>query len=68
MCVCMCVCVSVCPCSRLLITTVVMWCDIDPIHMVNKFYSCFMATVVLIINGHGLALVHVVDTNQLSVN
>ena len=30
-CVCVCVCVLVCPPPRLLLTSGVMWCDIDPI-------------------------------------
>ena len=30
------------------------WCDVDLTQLVNEFYSCYMATVVVIINGHGL--------------
>ena len=35
--------VCVCPPSRLLITSGMMWCDMDPMRLVNKFYSCYMA-------------------------
>ena len=48
-----CVFMCVCPPQRLLITSGVMWCHMDPIRLVNKFYSCNMATVVVIVNGHG---------------
>ena len=56
--------VSMCVClrPRLLITSGVMWRDID------KFYSCCMVTVVVIVNGRALALVRVVDTNPLRVS
>ena len=50
-CVCMCVCVYVCVPLRLLITSGVMWCD-----MLSKFYSCYMAIVLSIINGCGLGI------------
>ena len=33
--VCMCMCVSVCPPPRLLITSGVIWCDIDPTRLVK---------------------------------
>ena len=41
LCVCVCVCVYVCVCVcvsaiRLLITSDVMWCHIDPIHLVKQ--------------------------------
>ena len=52
----MCVFVCVCPPPRLLITSGVMWCDIDSRHWLNKFYSCYMATVVVIVNGRGLGI------------
>ena len=45
-CVCVCVCVST---LRLLITSGVIW---TPYDWLNKFYSCYMATVVIIVNGH----------------
>ena len=35
-CACVCVCVCVCVPPRLLITSGVMWCDIDPIRLVNS--------------------------------
>ena len=60
MCVCVCVCVClrvcVCPLPRLLITSGVMWRDIDPYDWLNKSYSCYMAIVVAIINGRGLGI------------
>ena len=52
----MCVCVPVCPSPRLLITSGVIWHDMNLIRLVNKFYSCYMATVVVIVNGHGLSI------------
>ena len=36
MCVCVCVCLHVCPPPRLLITSGVMWRDIDPIRLVKQ--------------------------------
>ena len=50
--VCVLACVCVCPRPRLLITSGVMWRDIDLIW----FYSCYIATVVVIINGRGLGI------------
>ena len=34
------------------------WHDVvcDPMRLVKKFYSCYMATVVVIVNGHGLGI------------
>ena len=54
----MCLCVCVCPPLRLLITSAVIW---TPYDWLNKFYSCYMATVVMetvvvIINGRGLGI------------
>ena len=43
----------VCPRLRLLITSGVIWTSYD---WLNKFYSCYMATVVVIVNGHGLGI------------
>ena len=51
-----CVCVCVSPPPRLLITSGVMWCDIDSRRLVKQVYSCYMATVVIIVNGHGLGI------------
>ena len=58
LCVCVCVCVFVCVCPppRLLITSGVMWHDMNPYDWLNKFYSCYMATVVVIDNRRGLAI------------
>ena len=47
------VCVRVCVPPRLLITSGVMW---TPYNWLNKFYSCYMATVVIIVNGRGLGI------------
>ena len=59
-CVCVCVCMCVCMCvstPRLLITSGMMWHDIwTPYDWLNKFYSCYMATVVTIINGRTLGI------------
>ena len=49
MCVCMCV-----SAPMLLITSGMIWHDMNHIRLVNKFYSCYYANVVDIINGHGL--------------
>ena len=54
MCVCVFVCVS--PPPRLLITSDVMWHDMGPYDWLNKFYSCYMATAVVIVNGCGLGI------------
>ena len=51
--VCVCVCLCVCPPPRLLITSGVIWTSYD---WLNKFYSCDMATVVVIVNGRGLGI------------
>ena len=48
------VCVFVGPRQRLLMTSGMMWPDMDLMRLVNKFYSCYMATVVVIVNGCGL--------------
>ena len=52
-CVCLCVCMCVCPCPRLLITSGVIRTSYN---WLNKFYSCYMAIIVVIINGHGLGI------------
>ena len=48
-------CVFVCPLLRLLITSGVIW---NPYNWLSKLYSCYMATVhvVVIINGCGLGI------------
>ena len=48
-----CVFVCVCPNLRLLITSDVIWTSYD---WSNKFYSCYMATVVVIVNERGLGI------------
>ena len=52
-CVCVCVCVYVCPPLRLLITSGVIQ---TPYDWLNKFYSHYMAIVVIIVNGRGLGI------------
>ena len=52
-CVCVCVCVCVFPPLRLLIISGIIWTSYD---WINKFYSCYMATVVVIVNGCGLGI------------
>ena len=49
---CGCVCVFVST-PRLLITSGVIW---TPYDWLNKFYSCYMAIVVVIVNGRGLGI------------
>ena len=51
--VCMHVCLCVCPPPGLLITSSVMWCDMDPL---NKFYGFCMAAVVGIVSGCGFSI------------
>ena len=43
-------CVFVCPPLRLLITSGAKW---TPYDWLKKFYSCYMAAVVVINDGHG---------------
>ena len=50
------VCVCVCVPPRLLITSGVMWCDIDPYDWSNKFYGFYMAAVVGIVSGCGISI------------
>ena len=52
----MCACLCVCLPPRLLITRGVMWHDIDSNDWLNKFNSCYRATVVSIIDGCGLGI------------
>ena len=58
--VCVCVCVSACVCvsppPRLLITSGMMWCDIDPYDWLNKFYGFYMAAVVGIVSGRDVSI------------
>ena len=44
------------PPPRLLITSGMMWCDIDPYDWLNKFYGFYMATVVGIISGNDVGM------------
>ena len=51
-----CVCVCVCPRPRLLMTSGVcgvIWTSYD---WLEKFYSCYTATVVIIVNGRSLGI------------
>ena len=53
---CVCVCVCVCPLPRQLISSGMMWCDIDLIRLVKQVYSRYMAIKVGIFNGRGLGI------------
>ena len=50
---CMCVCVSA---PRLLITSGMMCCDIDPYDWLNKFYGFYVAAVVGIDSGCDISI------------
>ena len=50
------VCTYVCIPPRLLTTSGMMWNDMDPYNWLNKFYSCYMATVANIVIGYGLGI------------
>ena len=39
-----------------LITSGMMWSDIDPYDWLNNSYSCYMAIVVAVIDGRGLGI------------
>ena len=56
MCVCVFVCVCVCPPPRLLITSGMMWCDIDPYDWLKKFCGFYMAAVIGIVSGHDVSI------------
>ena len=51
--VCVCVCACVCVHPEAIITSGAIW---TPYSWLNKFYSCYMAIVVIIINGRGLSI------------
>ena len=50
------VCVCVCPPPRLVITSGVMWHDMDPYDWLNKYYSFCMAAIVGIVSRRGLRI------------
>ena len=50
------VCLCVCPPPRLLITSGVIWRDIDSIRLVKQVLQLYTATVVVIVNGRGLGI------------
>ena len=50
----MCACVS--PSRRLLVTSGVMWCDMDPICLVELLLQPYVATVAGIVSKHGLTI------------
>ena len=54
--VCVCLCVRLPP--RLLITSGMMWSDMNSVQLVKQVLKCSnnMATVVIIVNRHGLAI------------
>ena len=55
-CVLACVCVCVCPPPRLLITSGVLCCDIDPYDWLNKLYGFCMAAVVSTGSGRDVSI------------
>ena len=57
-CVCVCVCVFVCPSPRLLITSGMIWCDMDSIRLVKH----------LSLMGVALELVRVLDSDPIRVS
>ena len=63
--VCVCVCVYVCPPLRLLITSDVMWCDIDSRRLVKQVIQLLWQLQSLSLMGVALELIHVIDTNPL---
>ena len=48
--------VFVCPPPRLLITSGMMWRDMDPMRLVKQVLQLYMATVVVIVNGRVLGI------------
>ena len=52
--------VCVCVPSRLLITSGVIW---SPNDWLNKFYSCYMAKGVVLVNGHGINTLQVIKSS-----
>ena len=54
--VCVCVCLCVCPPPRLLITSGVMWHDMDLIQLVKQVLQLLYGNLVVIVNGHGLGI------------
>ena len=50
------VCVSVCPPPRLVITSGMMWHDMDPYDWLNKYCSFCMAAIVGIVSRCGLRI------------
>ena len=51
-----CVFACVCPTPKLRMTSGMMWCDIDPYDWSNKFYHFYMASVVIVVSGHGVSI------------
>ena len=45
-----------------------MWYDMDPMRLVKKFYSCYMGTLVFIVNGRGPCNWYALDTNPITVS
>ena len=52
----MCVCFCVYPPPRLLIISGMIWHEMDLYDWLNKFYRCYIAVIVIIINGRGLGI------------
>ena len=56
---------SVCVCLHVFTLEAMIWIPYDKL---NKFYSYFMATVVGIVNGVGLGILYVMETNPIRVS
>ena len=62
------VCMCVCPHLSLSITSGMMWCEIDLIRLVNQVYNCYIATILVVINGCGLGIGCIVSIIPLRVS
>ena len=65
-----CVCLCECPPPRLLITSGVLWHDIDPIWLVKQDLQLvlYMTTIAVALIGVALALFHIMETNSVRVS
>ena len=66
----LCGCMHVCvyPPPRLLITSGMMWCDIDPYNWLNTFYDYYMAVVVGISSGRDVSIYKHCGTSPIRVS
>ena len=63
---CVCACMCVCLPSRLLIISGMMWHDVDPYDLLNKFYNLYMTDVVVILLAFELK--HIIATCLIRVS